>query len=161
MSPERSCWDLCQTMFCLCFPLRVFILSSLTFRSLVHFECIFCIWYMFCFHSFQCSSPVFLAPLIEETVFSSVVYSCLFCHRLIDHKCVGLFLGFLSCFTDLCVCFSVSTILPWFLQLCSLVWSQETRFFPFYFSFLKIANIRWIIENAREFQKNICFCFID
>ena len=25
----------------------------------------------------------------------------------------------------------------------------------------QIANIRWIIEKAREFQKNICFCFID
>ena len=25
----------------------------------------------------------------------------------------------------------------------------------------QIANIRWIIENAREFQKIICFCFID
>ena len=24
-----------------------------------------------------------------------------------------------------------------------------------------IASIRWIIEKAREFQKNICFCFID
>ena len=24
----------------------------------------------------------------------------------------------------------------------------------------KIANIRWIIEKAREFQKNIYFCFI-
>ena len=23
------------------------------------------------------------------------------------------------------------------------------------------ANIRWIIEKAREFQKNSCFCFID
>ena len=23
------------------------------------------------------------------------------------------------------------------------------------------ANIHWIIENAREFQKNIHFCFID
>ena len=23
------------------------------------------------------------------------------------------------------------------------------------------ANIRWIIEKAREFQKNIYFCFID
>ena len=23
-----------------------------------------------------------------------------------------------------------------------------------------IANIRWIIEKAREFQKNIYFCFI-
>ena len=25
----------------------------------------------------------------------------------------------------------------------------------------QIANIRWIMEKARDFQKNICFCFID
>ena len=25
----------------------------------------------------------------------------------------------------------------------------------------QIANIRWIIEKTREFQKNIYFCFID
>ena len=25
----------------------------------------------------------------------------------------------------------------------------------------QIANIHWIIEKTREFQKNICFCFID
>ena len=25
----------------------------------------------------------------------------------------------------------------------------------------QIPNIHWIIENAREFQKNIYFCFID
>ena len=25
----------------------------------------------------------------------------------------------------------------------------------------KIANIRWIIEKSREFQKNIYFCLID
>ena len=25
----------------------------------------------------------------------------------------------------------------------------------------RIANIRWVIEKAREFQKNIYFCFID
>ena len=26
---------------------------------------------------------------------------------------------------------------------------------------IQIANIHWIIEKAREFQKNIYFCFID
>ena len=26
---------------------------------------------------------------------------------------------------------------------------------------VQIANILWIIENAREFQKNTYFCFID
>ena len=25
----------------------------------------------------------------------------------------------------------------------------------------QIANIRWIIEKAREFEENIYFCFID
>ena len=25
----------------------------------------------------------------------------------------------------------------------------------------QIANIRWIMEKAREFHKNIYFCFID
>ena len=25
----------------------------------------------------------------------------------------------------------------------------------------QMANIRWIMENAREFQQNIYFCFID
>jgi len=25
----------------------------------------------------------------------------------------------------------------------------------------QIANIRWIIKKSREFQKHICFCFID
>ena len=25
----------------------------------------------------------------------------------------------------------------------------------------QIANIRWIMEKTREFQKNIYFCFID
>ena len=25
----------------------------------------------------------------------------------------------------------------------------------------QIANIRWIIKKAKEFQKNISFCFID
>ena len=27
--------------------------------------------------------------------------------------------------------------------------------------YMQIANIRWITEKAREFQKNIYFCFID
>ena len=25
----------------------------------------------------------------------------------------------------------------------------------------QIANIHWLMEKAKEFQKNICFCFID
>ena len=40
-----------------------------------------------------------------EKCFFSIVYSCLLCHQLIGHKCMGLFLSFLFCSTDLCVCF--------------------------------------------------------
>ena len=36
-----SCCGLCQRVFCLCFPLEVFIVSDLTFRSLLHFVFIF------------------------------------------------------------------------------------------------------------------------
>ena len=33
--------DLCHKVFCLCFPLRVLIVSGFTFRSWIHFEFIF------------------------------------------------------------------------------------------------------------------------
>ena len=35
-----SCYGLCYTVFCLCFPLGVLV-SGLTFRSSIHFEFIF------------------------------------------------------------------------------------------------------------------------
>ena len=53
------------------FPSKTFIVSGLTFRSLVHFEFIF-VYIRKCsnFILFTLSCPVFLAPLIEETVSS-------------------------------------------------------------------------------------------
>ena len=45
----------------------------------------------------------------------SIVYSCLLCHRLIDHRYVGLFLGSLFHSIDLCVCFCANTMLFWWL----------------------------------------------
>ena len=53
------------------FPSKSFIVSGLTFRSLIHFEFIFVYGVRECsIHSFSCSCPVFPAPLIEEEVFS-------------------------------------------------------------------------------------------
>ena len=45
-------------------------------------------------------------------------------------------------------------------------WSDMTERLHFHFLFFRgtrdqIANIRWIKEKAREFLKNIYFCFID
>ena len=50
------------------FSSKSFIVSGLTFRSLIHFEFIF-VYGVKC-HSFTCSCPVFPAPLIEGAVFS-------------------------------------------------------------------------------------------
>ena len=92
---------------------KSFIVFSFTYKSLFHFKFIFVCHVKEC-HSFIfiCSCPVFPVPFIEETVLSRNVYACLLCHRLIDHRCMSLFLGFPSCFIDLCFCFCVSII--WF-----------------------------------------------
>ena len=66
--------------------------SSLTFRSLIHFE------FIFLYAVRKCSSFILFymsgfpsTPYWRDCLFS-IVYTCLLCHRLIAHKCVGLFL---------------------------------------------------------------------
>ena len=39
--------------------------------------------------------------LLKRLFFFPIVYTCLLCHRLIDHKCMGLFLGSLFCSIDI------------------------------------------------------------
>ena len=51
------------------FSSRSFIVSGLIFRTLIHFQFIFCVVLVFYFHSFTCSFPVFPAPFIEEAIF--------------------------------------------------------------------------------------------
>ena len=50
VDPRGFCCDLCQRMFCLCFPLKSLVVSGLTHRSLIHFE--------FIFHMVLGSAPV-------------------------------------------------------------------------------------------------------
>ena len=79
-----------------------FIISGLTFRSLVYFSLFLymvlenvsgkCIFYFSC--------PVSQRHLLKRLSFLSV-YSWLLYHRLIDQKCVLSFLGFLTCSIDL------------------------------------------------------------
>ena len=68
----------------------------------------------------------------------SIAYSCLLCHRSIDHRCLGLFLGFLSCSIDLYFYFCAITVLFWWLWLCSIVWSQGACFLQLCFSFSRL-----------------------
>ena len=107
------------------FSSRSFLVSGLTFKSLIHFEFILV-------HGVKEQSSLILLyvavqfsqhHLLKRCLFS-IVYSCLLCHRLFAHISVGLFLVSLVCSTDLCVCFCASTILFWWLWLCNIVWNQ-------------------------------------
>ena len=93
---------------------------SLTFRSLIRCKFIFVnvllenvlisLFYM------QLSS--FPGTAYWRDCLFSVLYSCFHCPRLIDHKCMGLFLGFLFCSINLYVYFCASIIQFW---LCNFV----------------------------------------
>ena len=98
------------------FSSKTFIVSGLTFQSWIHFE------FIFVYGVTECSSFILLhvAASFPSTTYwrdclFSIVYPCLLCHRLVDHRCVGLSLGFLSCSIDLYFCFCASTILSWLL----------------------------------------------
>ena len=56
---------------------------------------------------------------------------------------MDLSLGFLFCSVDLYFCLCASTMLSWWLWLCSRAWSQTGWFFQFQSSFLKIALAIW------------------
>ena len=68
----------------------------------------FCTWCqrMFQFHSSACSCPIFSStPETEKKdCLFSILYSHFLCCILIDHNCVGLFLGYF-CSIDLCITF--------------------------------------------------------
>ena len=73
-----------------------FMVSGLTFKSLIHFEFIFVNGLR------KCSNLIFLHVavqfsqhhLLKKLVFFSIVYSCLLCNRLTDHQCLDLFLSY-------------------------------------------------------------------
>ena len=97
---------------CLCFLLGLFMVSVLTFRSLIHFELIFVhsvrkyFNFLLLHVAFQFSQHHYG----RDHLFP-IVYSCLLCCTLIDNECVALFLRSLFCFIDICVCFCASIIL--------------------------------------------------
>ena len=96
----------------LSFSCMSFIVSSLTFRSLVHFE------FIFVFGVRKCSNFILFHVAAQFSQYhllrrlSSPLYILKnLCHRLTDHNYVGLLLGSLVCSLDLCVCFRASAIL--------------------------------------------------
>ena len=82
-----------------------FIVFSLTFQSLIHFVFIFCMVLgsvLISFFYTELSSFPSIS-YCRDCLFS-IVYSCLLCHRLGDHRCVGLSLDLLSFSIDLYFC---------------------------------------------------------
>ena len=107
---KKHCYNLCQRVSCLCFPLGV-VWFLLIFRALTHFE------FTFAHGIRECSNFLFLQIAVQfpqhhliDCPFSTV-YSYLLCHRLIDYNCKGLLLGLLFCSVYLYVCLCTSTIL--------------------------------------------------
>ena len=83
-SKYTHCWDWCQRVYCLCFPLRVLWFQSLHL-CFYPFRVYFCTWYekVHQFDSFACIYLGFSAPYIEEPVIPHCVFFFLYC-RLID-----------------------------------------------------------------------------
>ena len=82
------------------FPSRSFMISGLTFKSFIHFEFIFAHGMGKCCNFIGLHVAVQLSQhhLLKTLFFCPLYIFLLICHRLLDHKCVGLFLG---CFVTL------------------------------------------------------------
>ena len=111
---KKHCYEQCPRFYCL-FSSGVFILLSLTFKSLIHFEFILVCGvrrssFIFLHGSVQFPNTIYLIDCLYP-----MVCFCLLCQILIAYKRVGLFPGSLFCSIDLCVCFYASTMLFWLL----------------------------------------------
>ena len=93
------------------FSSKIFIVSGLTFRSLNHLK------FIFVYGVRECSNFILLHVAVQFSQHHLLkrlsFLHCLFLPPLleIDHRCVGLYLGLLSCSIDLYFCFCASTIL--------------------------------------------------
>ena len=87
------------------------------------------VFFFFVYGIRKCSHPVLSTTYWSECLFSTV-YSRLLCCRLIDHRCMGLFLVSLFCSIDQwCGCFCARTM-------CSVYWR-------FIYSLCGSLNILW------------------
>ena len=104
VDPKRYCCNLCQRVFCL-FSSKSFILFSLMFRSLIHFEFISVCGVRDCPNFILLHVAVQFSQhhLLKRFSFFHCIF--LLCHRLVDHRCVYF------CSIDLQFCFCASNML--------------------------------------------------
>ena len=79
------------------FPSRIFMVSNLTFKLLIHFKFIFLYglrkWSNFIFFMYLSNFP---NTVYWRDYFYSMAWSCLLCQMLIDHKVMGCYISGLS-----------------------------------------------------------------
>ena len=118
---------------CIAYSPGSFMVSSLTFKSLIHLDFTFWIWYkkVSQFYSFHVSIQFPQHHLLNRLSFLHCVFLFPLFYlnsSLIDCMCMGLFVGSLICSIDLCVCFCACIVLFWLLELYSIVWNQKAWF---------------------------------
>ena len=118
--------------------------SGLTFRSLIHFEFIFVYGVRKCpsFILLQVVDQFSQHHLLKRLSF----FHCIFLPPLSKIRCPrvrGFISGILFCSINLCFCLCPSTILSWWLWLCSRAWSQAGWFLQFHSSF---SRLLWLFE---------------
>ena len=97
----------------------------------------------------------FPRPTYWRDCLSSTVCFCIICHRLVDHRYLGLFLGFLSFSTDMYFCFStiaISILYQWF---CNINWNHGAWFLQFHFSFSIMVWLFGDLWDSINFLKKI------
>ena len=89
----------------------------------------------------------------RDCLFSIVQY-CLFCHRLIDHRCVSLFLGYLV----LLIYIPIFVLVPYCFDYCSSVIQPEVRELDCTscFSFLRLLWLSVLHTVVYICQCHIC-----
>ena len=100
------------------FSSKRFIVSGLTFRSLIHFEFIFVYGVRKCSHSFTYTCPVFPAPFIEEAVFAPLYILASFVKNKLP---IGAWLCFLAFYLVPLVYISVFVPVSYCLDDCRFV----------------------------------------
>ena len=120
---RKHWYSLCQRRFCLCsLSSRKFMVEKcLIFTSLNHFEFIFVYGMKVCSNFIDLHGVSFANTTCWGDCLFFIVYSCILCWRLIDGRCVGLFLGSWFHSIDPRVCFCANIMLFWLLQLCNIV----------------------------------------
>ena len=123
------------------FSSRSFIVSDLTFRSLIHFEFIF-VYAVRKFHSFTSGWPVFPSPLVKEIVFSPLYILASFVK---DKVSIGVWIYLWAFYFVPLIYISVFVPVAYCLDdwLCSRAWSQVGWFLQFHSSF---SRLLWLFK---------------